>query len=234
MTADERSELYPDLEAEGGLVNALQLSLRSIGSNLVATGLSSARIERARRFSQVYTALEKRLFIFDFWDRGVMLGNAGTSDLLDVAKSIHAWVEDQIKISLLQKMFRFVALEPIAEPFENGTEVQWKWAYLEDVVCKQQDKSDLLSLVIAAKKRTELCNLFPFTSLASLCFSRCTGYPHSDDCPHAWPTGMGRYKVFDRRRKLVGEGEAEQAVQLLIDHLPPGCGHATKGTADDL
>jgi hypothetical protein len=93
---------------------------------------------------------------------------------------------------------------------------------------------DLLPLIVAARKSQELCQLFPFTSHQCLCLSRCTGYPYSGDCPHAVPIKRGEYQVFEASGNVVGSGDAERAVQLLVQHLPPNCGPATKGTAHDL
>jgi len=191
-------------------------------------------VEKNRRFSQVYVAAEVRLFLYDFWDRGVMLANASTPDFLQVARSIHEWVQEKANTSQLREAFPFVTLEPIAASFEKDMEVEWKWESLEATIRTQQHKTDLLPLVVAARRKKEVRQLFPFTSLVSLCLSRCTGYPFSGDCPYAVPTKEGQYQVFDASGKVIGRGDAESAVQLLIDHLPPNCGPATKGTADDL
>jgi hypothetical protein len=180
----------------------------------------------------VFTAAEARLFDYDFWDRGVMLATASTPDLLQVARSIHAWVQEKANTSHMRESFSFVSLEPIAEPFEKGLEGDWKWERVEDT--SRSYMQELLPLVVAARKRKELRQLFPFTSHVRLCLSRCTGYPFSGDCPYAVPTKDGQHQVFDASGKLVGSGDAESAVQLFIDHLPPNCGPATKGTADDL
>lgn len=134
----------------------------------------------------------------------------------------------------LRDTFAFVFPEPIAEPFESGREVEWQWGKLEETARTQQHMSDLLPLVVEAKKRVELRNLFPFTSHVSLCFSRCAGYPYSGDCPYAVPMKSGSYSVFDSTGKLIGRGDTEVAVQLLITHLPPGSGRAVKGTRGDL
>jgi len=234
MSDKELRELYPDLEVQGGVANALKQSLRSLGSALIVTGLGVARVEQNRRFSQIYTAAHERLFLYDFWDRGVMLADARTPDLDSVAKSVHAWVEDRVTMTQLRATFAFVVPAEIAEAFENDAEAEWKWSALEEAVRGQDHMSDLLPLVIEAKKRAELRNLFPYASHDNLCLSRCTGYPYSGDCPYAIPEKAKDYSVFDRRGKPVGQGDAARAVQLLIDHLPPGFEKAKKGTRDDL
>lgn len=168
----------------------------------------------------------------DFWDRGVALANAKTPDLLEAARCLHEWVSGRAKISVLSTTFKVIRLEPIAEPFENDREVEWKWDMLE--AATRDHMPELLPLIVSAKRRSELRVLFPVTSLNTLGFSRCTGYPYSNDCPQAVPVRGQQFKVFDRSGRRVGQGDADQAVQWLIDHLPFNAGPAVKGTAEDL
>src|SRR5262249_37534363 len=98
----------------------------------------------------------------------------------------------------------------------------------------------LTPLVEKAMAVPALRRLFPFTSLYSLCFSRCTGYPFSGDCPSAAPAGDirrgaadPRFRVTDAKGGLLGEGTAAEAVEWLVQHLPPNCGPAVQGTADE-
>jgi hypothetical protein len=69
VSEKEFGEPYPDFEAQGRVVQALQLSLRSLGSLMVVTGSGAARVEKGERFSQVYTKARERLFLYDFWDQ---------------------------------------------------------------------------------------------------------------------------------------------------------------------
>ena len=100
---------------------------------------------------------------------------------------------------------------------------------------------DFVPLVQEAMKTRQLRLLRPFiaklwayTNRHGLCFSRCTGYPFSGDCPYIVPLGSGRYEVILPSREIVGEGDAQEAVALAVQHLPPGCGPAVHGTASDL
>jgi hypothetical protein len=92
MTVDT-SRLYPELTAAGGLTNALRNTLADAGSPLAVSGLNPAdnfvayaRVKSGPRFSQVYIAAEERLFLFDFWNRGVMLARGETPDLTEPSK----------------------------------------------------------------------------------------------------------------------------------------------------
>jgi hypothetical protein len=191
-------------------------------------------IDNNRRFSQISYDIDDKRFRFDFWDRGVWIGHANTRSPLDVAQSLHAWMELKVTISEMRESFPFIAFESIAVAFEQDKEVEWKWDSLEDFMRNEEHIGELLPLLLVARKKRELKMLFPFTSHIRLCFSRCTGFPYSGDCPFAAPTKQGQYQVFNASGQAVGKGDAESAVQLLIDHLPPNCGPAVKGTADDL
>lgn len=111
--------------------------------------------------------------------------------------------------------------------------------------------ADLIPLVEKAMETPALRQLFPYASHVWLCFSRCTGYPFSGDCPHVcssrWiPTMEARpsneqredlgpvkaYTVADAKGKFLGEGDAAEAIELVVRNLPPNCGPAVHGTRD--
>lgn len=95
-------------------------------------------------------------------------------------------------------------------------------------------------LIEASYAHPQLQALFPFHSHGSPNFSRCTGFPYTHDVPVVTPVD-GRYRVtWWKTRSPHGPadiGEADDprdAVALVAAHLPPGCGPAVAGTADDL
>jgi hypothetical protein len=233
----DTAHLYPDLV--GGLGNALQAALSSLGSRLTVTGLDPdvkfvayARVESGDRFSQVYIAAEERLFMFDFWNRGVMLADAGTPDLMEAARAIDRWVGSDCKTTELAAAFPFVEVEEKAAGFESGSEVESRWQeYLSGM---EERFPELVAFTKAAYARPELRQLFPFTSLNQFCFSRCTGYPYASDVPYVWPQQNGSYNVHGRGARLLGNGDAEAAAQLVVEHLPPNCGPAVPGTEKDV
>jgi hypothetical protein len=44
----------------------------------------------------------------------------------------------------------------------------------------------------------------------------------------------GRYEVTGPDGRLLGRGDADAAVELVVEHLPAGCGPAVPGTAEDI
>src|SRR6185503_9104919 len=98
-----------------------------------------------------------------------------------------------------------------------------------------------LPLIEAAMQQPELRQLFPFTSLYSLHFSRTTGFPFTNDCPYAVPIENSRFRVYKPRGEdftamgeTIGEGDVTEAIAMLVSNLPPDCGPAVEGTAKDL
>ncbi|AUY54370.1 hypothetical protein EH183_21530 [Streptomyces sp. CB01881] len=91
-------------------------------------------------------------------------------------------------------------------------------------------------LVEAAHAEPKLRQLYPFTSHWSLHFTTCTGYPFTWVVPFVDPLRDGRYRVCGPDRgTVIGEADtAEQAIALVISHLPTSIGPAVAGTARDL
>jgi hypothetical protein len=237
ILAKTTNDLYPDLIALGGLANALQSALREIGSTLPVSELDKdlnlavyARVESGSRFSQVYIAAKERLFILDFWARGVMLAQGQTPLLDEMARAIDKWVASSCGTADLAATFRFVAVEPRASAYERGEEVEERWqSYISEIAIPE-----LPPFVEAASRRPQLRQLFPYTSMNIFCFSRCTGYPFTLDTPFVRPVKENWYEVWSASGVVLGRGDAEAAAELVVANLPPGCGPAVPGTADDL
>jgi len=225
---------YPDLVAWGGLPEGVQAALREVGSALTVSQpewfIPHARVQSGARFSQVYIAADERLFLFDFWAHGVLLANGRTPHLTQMASAIDIWVTSGRSASQLAAAFKFVAVEPGADAYERGDEVEERWrSYLRDT-----GYPNLVPLVAAASHRPELRELFPYTSMGSFHFSRCTGYPFTRDTPYVWPLGDDGYQVFSASGLVLGRGTAEEAIALVVANLPSPCGPAVRGTADDV
>lgn len=242
LAKDEGSfeSLYPDVIRAGALKVALQAALRDLGSALIVVDMTNsgarnfvayARVEEGARFSQIYMAAKERLFLFDFWDKGVMLANARSAELATTASAIHDWVSSTCRVAELRARHPFVVVQPDAEDHEQGKAVEARWqVYLAHLPAQMPDLSPFL---LAAAARKELRQLFPFTSHTTFCLSRCTGYPYTHDTPSVTPRGRDDYEVR-LGRKILGRGNAQVAVELVIQGLPPNCGPAVPGTAEDL
>ena len=234
-TEDTRG-LYPDLAEVGGLIAGLQQAFSQIGSPLTVGGenvqfVTYARIGGGNRLSQVYAAAEQRLFMFDFWRNGAMLANGQTAELLDVARAVHVWIAMECSLDVLDSL-PSVTLAPNARIYEMGNEVEHRWqVYLHSL---GQTFPKLMAFVNEAAIHPELRQLFPFTSLMFFCFSRCTGYPFTNDIPCVAVRPDGSYEVLTPDYRSLGHGTAKEAAAIVIANLPNDCGPAIPGTAEDL
>jgi hypothetical protein len=231
--------LYPDLIEQAGLANAIRAALREIGSPLSVSELDKsvpfivyARIESGPRFSQVYIGAKTRMFSFDFWNRGVFLAHGATPEILEMARSIDKWIASSCSTGELASVFRFVQVQPTAAAYERGEEVGMRWQ--EYLASLGESFPELMAFVAAAAAEPKLRQLFPFTSMNRFCFSRCTGYPFTLDTPHVVPLGRDQYEVISSSGESLGRGNAEDAVALAVAALPPNCGPAVPGTAEQL
>ena len=230
--------LYPDLIEQGGLGNALQAVLSSIDSSLSVSGHDKsapahARVELGYRFSQIYIAAKTRMFSFDFWNRGVCLAHGATPEILEVARSIDTWIASPCTIGELANRFRFVQVEPTATAYERGEEAEQRWQEYRDSLGKSI--YGIEAFVAAAMAEPKLRQLFPYvTFLNRVCFSRCTGWPFTCDTPQVVALSRNQYEVISSHGKSLGRGNAAEAVALVVAALPPNCGPAVPGTADDL
>ena len=112
-----------------------------------------------------------------------------------------------------------------------------KWQVVRDMDAGFIDTA----LVAAAYANPALRALFPLVSHGSLQFSRCTRFPWSQDLPSIFPHGERHFRVYglheprgSGREQISGAVTADEAVELVASHLPPGCGPALDGTPDDL
>ncbi|WP_283164963.1 DUF6193 family natural product biosynthesis protein [Streptomyces sp. HU2014] len=86
-------------------------------------------------------------------------------------------------------------------------------------------------MVRAAHAHPRLRVLFPTVSHGSLQLSRCTRSPWTRDVPALFRRSGGGYTIVHfGHGGIIGEPDTiEEAIDLIVANLPPGC-----GPADDL
>ncbi|GAA3767790.1 DUF6193 family natural product biosynthesis protein [Streptomyces chiangmaiensis] len=91
-------------------------------------------------------------------------------------------------------------------------------------------------LIDAAYAEPRLRQLFPWTGMAELHFSRCTGHPWTWDIPYIQPALGGGYWVSGPLRdEAVGPAAtATHAIATVVKRLPPDCGPAFVGGPKEL
>lgn len=235
--------MYPELEEAGGLRNALAAEFSKIGSCLKDVSDSSSDImpstysmvEKGKKFSQVYLAAEAKLYLPDFWREGVCLAHGNTSSLTELAKVLDFWLCKDVTTAELSSVFSFIEPNDIAAAFDENREVEYTWARIQS----DDSRKELKAFVDLAIKDKILGELFPFTSLYTLCFSRCTGYPYTYDTPTVTPVGKSlfsrsKYEVRMPDNRVLGRGNAAASIALVKANLPSDIKPAVKGTAEDL
>ena len=90
-------------------------------------------------------------------------------------------------------------------------------------------------LIDAAYAEPRLRELFPWTGMGELHFSRCTGKRWTWDIPYIGPTRDGYRVEGPLRTEMVGlAAGAAQAVAMVVERLPANCGPAFIGTPEEL
>ncbi|MEV4251545.1 DUF6193 family natural product biosynthesis protein [Spirillospora sp. NPDC049652] len=90
-------------------------------------------------------------------------------------------------------------------------------------------------LIDAAYAEPRLRELFPWTGMSELHFSRCTGWRWTWDIPYIQPARDGYWVSGPLRSQTVGPAaSAAQAVAMVVERLPANCGPAFLGTSEEL
>lgn len=246
----EPNPLYPDIGQYGSLSKLMDRCFEEIGSELRTESLTGmgtfwARVEGKSGHSQLCTAAQKRLFHMDYWQQGVNMLNGWTDSPLTLAQALDETLslEGGIKAALEKHSW----LEPTerVNAFAQGSDiyVQQAWDAIErrtNAMKEEHPSSHALALAVPeARAHPRLGVLFPFTSLFSLQFSSCTGYPFATPCSGIWAStenGQPSYKVrgWGINKSIEFEGDLKSVIEFIVAQLPPDCGPARHGTADDL
>lgn len=203
---------------------------------------SYAVIKNGKKFSQVYIAKNEKLFLPDFWSDSVCLAHGHTSSLSELVDMLEFWLCNTIPTSALVERFSSITANEIAFAFDANQEVAYTWNLI-----LQDTSLELTDFVRLAIQDEVVRLLFPYTSLYTLCFSRCTGYPYdSEGLPNVTSKRFetfvnikgnkpseAQYVVTINGTTYLGEGNAEEVLQIVKAHLPKDSIAARKGTAED-
>ncbi len=231
--------LYPEIESAGGLIFALDNAFNKIGSTLRVANDNDpkffpgayARLVKDNKFSQIYIAAEEKLYLPDFWRDGVCLGHGKTPNIDLLAECIDFWLMTNASTKQLADKFAFVTPTNDASIYDDGKEVEHKWKS----ILNDPYRKEIKTFVELAIKDVILSKLFPYTSLMTLCFSRCTGYPFSYDTPTVTPIfETDQYLVRASDGNEIGAGSANEALKMVLDNLPNDIEPAIKGTWENL
>ncbi len=252
------NEFYPDLATTGALAEHLLMGIGEIDCELLVQSWpeviashsetknfdgaclfsthSDVNLYFRRRSSYLYCLAERRMFCISFSDEGIELARAQTVDLAESASLFRRWCIDYVSPTVLASEYSYLDL---IERKSAKEEVDMRWKAYHDHLA--DGHLDLFDFYKVALHTPMLRQLYPYTSMFCFCFSRCSHYPFTTDCPHIKPkcdfkSGQvipDYYEVFLRNRYL-GEGTGEDAAQIVVRYLPRNCGPAVSCTADYL
>ena len=245
--------LYPDLVEYGSLCRLLQSHLNAIGSPLRMEDLDKTVDERTNcwafvksnaRSSQPVIAALERLFLLDLWERGVHLASVKTPSPREAAQILDQWIAVNIPLRELCQQFPPIESDPCAGSYAAGPAeyIEWRWAQLHRSIAADRFLSVLAPVADLAHPHPKLGKLMPFTSLQSLCFSQCTGYPFIVPCPvivpitHPDSLAAGvepQYEVRGDGNRALAQGNAEVVIEFVATALPPNFEPAFHGTAEE-
>lgn len=237
--------LYPDIESHGSLARLYDALFLEIGSFLDCEdsplfGRTGARVEHGNRFSQLVIAAQQRSFHFDFWQDGVCLTSFWLPEPAPIAQVLHQLLALNRNPLEVEAEFSWFRLDDKARTFLDGTQayVDNQWQQLEEWMRNDPAFKQLHPVLVAAHAHPQLGILYPFTSLYSLQFSRCTGYPFDCPCAGIWAFPNAQpddYQVhaWGVNADIEFKGILEDAINFIAAQLPPDCGPARRGTADD-
>lgn len=239
MIATELDQrFYPELAAAGGLAHALQAEL--LNSGLLASQsqpFHSALVEKAPRTAQVLLAVGERAFRLDLFDGERLALSGWTPSLSEVVQAIVAFEVEAADHNLLARSFAWLEPKEVDHDEPVGEYVVRAWTDLAKTLREEPAPRLrwLAPLVESCARRPRLAALFPYTSVVLFRLSRTTRFPYTVDCPHAYALDENVFRVLQPGPKgfvepagIIGDGDAEQAAELIEENLPADCGAATR------
>ena len=145
----------------------------------------------------------------------------------------------------IQQAAPFVEYKDLARTQRGPADaVAEKWRWLRHHWGRDDRFPFVADLIEAAYAVPQLRQLYPYTSHFTLQFSTCTVWPYSGDIPCIQPAPQDKVYMLHQcdgyvlRNRLMGDvigeaDDAENAITILLAHLPANVGPAVTGTADD-
>ncbi|MEV7170438.1 DUF6193 family natural product biosynthesis protein [Streptomyces sp. NPDC093224] len=234
---------YPDLDALGGLLSALELTAADLGVEIaVVPGdwgpAMSAGIVAAhpgRKPLSVKVRPTRRWFDVAGWSEGVELVTGVTPDLHAVVRAGVAWGAGK-RLAELTALFPFLQFGELAAAHERGPAavVDVQWRLMREQAANATEFREFGLLVEAAHAEPRLRQLYPFSSHWTLGFAAHTGTP----CPlvvaisPAYDDRPYRVREYPQGDCLAEAATAPEAVALAVARLPAGLGAAVAGAAE--
>jgi hypothetical protein len=231
---------YPEIKKAGSLVKAIQYELNLINSGLTVQNineesshpLTNVAIINYNKFVEVGVFKSVKTYSLSFSRNGTCIASGHTTNIKELVSATEVWLNQDIKTLDFTRNFEFVGALDHASAFDNGTEIEYYWNKCFNEPYLQE--SGIADFIAEALKHKRIQNLFPFMSMDCLCLSRCTGYPYTTDIPAIIALGKKEYRIVDMEQKTIFEGQLDNALEVLLGHIPENVGRAKSCTAEDL
>lgn len=233
-------EHYPDIVAAGGLQAALERLVPRPRPNVVLTSVREMFVlVRCDPYElQLMPAQGERAFRVDVWKSKRRFMKGWTGSLSNVAELVAA-MGDGVSPDLWERSWlKQVDVDTDLSP---AAFVEMVWNNIERDLREDPIGVRLHPLFQACRARREIAQLYPYTFVDRLTFSRVTQWPFTTDCPSGYWIAENYFRVLrpgaagaKEPEGILGEGSAETAAGLIAAHLPPNVGPAVHGTAKDL
>ncbi|HUR05295.1 MAG TPA: DUF6193 family natural product biosynthesis protein [Nonomuraea sp.] len=192
--AKVNQELYPDLEAMGGLTTAIMVTLSKKMPLEVPVypggeGVTAAKIHSDRGVISVLLGVEKRLFYISISAETHPWTSGSTESIDSAIDVISEWLNG-LTLSDLAARFPFMSHDPLAEAYEKGDPIEAQW----ELLLNDGTYASLRPLLLAVCANSSLRARFPYVSHGRLRLAR---DPLSRSLDEIWATPLsgGAYRV---------------------------------------
>lgn len=225
------TDIYPEF-AETSFGEQLAAILKRIAPQLfVSLPDLPAYANASGCNGSVHVALLRgeRTFRTEIRRAGITIGLIDCTTIEEVAEIYAIWLTSPLDSKDARKIWPNANIREDADLYEIADPVDRAW---NTILFLNGGTSE--PFLRECAKIPVLRGLMPFSSMDWLCFSRCTDYPFTEDCPVSFPMSDGRYQItLPDQSKTTVRGAAE-AADFVARNLPPGTTRAVEGDADEL
>jgi hypothetical protein len=225
------TDVYPEF-AETSFREQLGAILDRIAPDLSVTLLDRPAYANASGCNgSVHVALlpGARTFRTEIRRAGITIGLIDCATIEEVAEIFATWLARPLNSKDAREIWPNANLREDADLYEIDDPVDRAWnaiLYLNGGTPEP--------FLWECAKIPVIRGLMPFSSMDWLCFSRCTDYPFTEDCPVTFPMRDGHYQItLPDQGKTTVTGAAE-AAEFVAWNLTPCTTRAFEGVADEL
>ena len=172
-----------------------------------------------------------RVFRTEISRCGITIGVIDCTDINEVAEVFATWLTSRLSTEDARRLWPEAKFRDDAELYEVTDSLDQAWN-----IILYLDGGTSEPFLRECAKIPILRGLMPVhsTTMNALYFSRCTGYPYTDDCPVTFPMKDGRYNVSlpDKTEHIVTG--AKETAQFVARHLPVGTTRAFEGSSNEM